>query len=191
MKLTLAILLLVFAASSQGTTITYSAVLSGANEVPPVTTAGTGFTTVTYDSIAHTLSIAASFSGLTGTTTAAHIHCCALPGTNAGVATTTPSFVGFPLGVTAGTYNNTLDLTVLGSWNPAFITSNGGSPGSAEAAFATGFAEGKTYLNIHTTFAPGGEIRALLVPVPEPATWTLFSGSLLLLLTASRKRLHR
>jgi hypothetical protein len=68
-----------------------------------------------------------SFSGLLGTTTASHIHCCTptpLSGT-AGVATTTPTFAGFPLGVTSGTYMNTLDLTLASSYNPAFVTANG------------------------------------------------------------------
>src|SRR5258705_8020031 len=112
------------AASSQGAIITFSASLSGANEVPVVVTAGTGFTTVSYDSIAHTLAVAVSFSNLTGLTTAAHVHCCTPPGGNAGVATTTPFFAGFPIGVTSGTYNNILDLTMTSSWNPAFITSS-------------------------------------------------------------------
>ena len=66
----------------------------------------TGFATVVYDDLAHTLSVDASFSGLLGTTTAAHIHAAtAVPGVGtAGVATQTPSFVGFPLGVTSGTF---------------------------------------------------------------------------------------
>src|SRR6266849_1947880 len=129
MKFSIRILIpmLFAAASSQGSTIAYSAVLSGANESPVVVRAGTGFTTVSYDSLLHTLSIDVSFSGLTGLTTAAHIHCCTPPGGNAGVATTTPTFAGFPLNVTAGTYQNVLDLTMPGSWNPAFITSSGGT----------------------------------------------------------------
>jgi hypothetical protein len=43
------------------------------------------------------------------------------------VATTLPTFAGFPLGVTSGTYINTLDLTLASSYNPAFVTANGGS----------------------------------------------------------------
>jgi hypothetical protein len=176
------------AASSQGGIISYSAVLSGANESPVVVTAGTGFTTVSYDSLLHSLSVDVSFSGLTGLTTAAHIHCCTLPGGNAGVATTTPTFAGFPLNVTSGTYHNVLDLTMPGSWNPAFITSSGGTTALAEAVLGSGFAAGQTYLNIHTTFAPGGEIRAILTP--EPTARTLLGGSLLAL-AAARKRLRR
>jgi len=78
-----------------------------------------------------------SFSGLTGTTTASHIHCCeATPGANANVmvATTTPTFPGFPLGVTSGSYDQTFDLTNAGSYNPDFITAHGGTVLCAETA---------------------------------------------------------
>jgi hypothetical protein len=153
-----------------------------------VVTAGTGFTTVSYDTILHTLTVDVSFSGLTGTTTASHIHCCAPLGTNAGVATTTPTFAGFPLGVTSGSYHNVLDLTQASSWNPMFITNNGGTTASAEAVFGPGFIAGRTYLNIHTNTSPGGEIRVQLTP--EPTTWTLVGASLLAL-TVARKRLWR
>jgi hypothetical protein len=72
---------------------------------------------------------------LIGTRTASHIHCCtAVPGTGtAAVATTTPTFAGFPLGVTGGTYDATLLMTAAGSYNPAFITANGGTPAAAVA----------------------------------------------------------
>ena len=124
-SLTVALLAAAFAtlpsATAQAGTITYTAVLNGANEAPPNASPGTGFATVVYDDIAHTLLVNATFQDLIGTTTAAHIHAAtAVPGTGtAGVATTTPTFAGFPLGVTSGTYLNTLDLTLASSWNPA------------------------------------------------------------------------
>ena len=85
-------------------TITYSATLDGASESPSNASPGTGTATVTFDTVLHTMSVQSNFSGLLGTVTAAHIHCCtATPGVGlAGVATTTPTFTGFPLGVTAG-----------------------------------------------------------------------------------------
>ena len=69
---------------------------------------------MTIDDAAFTMRVESTFSGLTGITTASHIHCCtavASTGT-AGVATQTPSFVGFPLGVTSGTFDSTFDMTL-------------------------------------------------------------------------------
>ena len=150
---------------------TYDAGLSGPNESPANSSPGTGFAQVVYDSSLHTLQIELSFTGLTGTTTASHIHAAtASPGTStAGVATTTPYFAGFPIGVTSGSYSNTLDLTQASSWNAAYITANGGTTATAETALASAMASDEAYLNIHSTTFPGGEIRGFLV-VPEPAT---------------------
>lgn len=136
---------------------------------------GLGSGTVDYDSTAHTLALAVNFSGLVGTTTASHIHgptTTPLTGT-AGVATTTPSFALFPLGVSSGSFANTLDLTLATSFNPNFVTANGGTLATAEAALAAAMASGRTYWNIHSSFAGGGEINAFLVPVPEPGTLAL------------------
>src|SRR6266446_8114835 len=82
----------------------FGTILSGANEVPPVASPGAGTAVVVLDPTAQTIQIIAGFFGLTTPDTAAHIHCCAPLGTNAGVATTVPAFPGFPLGVTQGTY---------------------------------------------------------------------------------------
>ena len=69
--------------------MTFVGNLSGANEVPPVNSPGTGLATVILDPTAQTLQVNATFSGLTSNDTMAHIHCCAPLGTNAGVATIT------------------------------------------------------------------------------------------------------
>lgn len=147
--------------------------LTGAQENPPVTTSGTGFTTVTVDTTLQTMRLISNFSGLTGNTTASHIHCCATVGADAGVATQTPSFIGFPLGITSGFYDRTFDMTLASSFNVSFITNNGGSPATAFAALLTGLQAGRAYLNIHSSFAPRGEIRGQLAAVPEPASWAM------------------
>ena len=79
--------------------------------------------------VAHTMSVDASFTGLHRERHGRSHPCrdvCGGTGT-AGVATTTPTFPGFPSGVTSGSYSNTFDLTLASSWNATFITDNGGT----------------------------------------------------------------
>lgn len=153
----------------------YSVTLDGPSESPINASPGTGSGTVNYDSTAHTLTLAVSFTGLSGTVTASHIHAATVSpfsGTS-GVATTTPTFAGFPSGVTSGTYNNVLDLTLASSYNPSYVTANGGTTASAETALAAAMAAGEAYWNIHSTVFGGGEIRGFLTPVPEPSSLAL------------------
>jgi len=137
--------------------------LSPLNENPahPESSA-TGTAQVIWDTSTHMMTVNVTFAGLTTPNTAAHIHCCvASPGTT-GVATTVPTFTGFPSGVTSGTYTHTFDMTSLTSYNPALVTAHGGTAAGAEAALLAGMQAGQTYLNIHTTMFPGGEERGFL-----------------------------
>jgi len=179
---------LLFTGQAQAATYVFEAVLSGANEVPPAATPGTGNARVTFDDVWNTMRVEASFSGLLGTTTAAHIHCCAPAGTNIGVATTTPTFTGFPGGVTSGSYDNTFDMTLASSYSGGFLTANGGSTGAAFAALFAGAKANQAYFNIHTTSFPGGEIRGQLSYVPEPGAWALMITGFGLAGVALRRR---
>jgi hypothetical protein len=169
--------------------ITFSATLTGAGEVPPNGSPGTGLALVTLNG--DLLTVFVSFSGLLSPTTASHIHCCAPLGVNASVATTLPTFPNFPLGVMSGSYLQTFDLNVAGSYNPAFVTANGGTVASAKASLVGGMLAGQSYLNIHTMANPGGEIRGQLVAAPEPSTVALLSTGLLGMATVVRKRKRR
>ncbi len=189
--LTLALALFVGTPAAFATVFNYEAILDGPSESPPNASPGTGYGTVDYDDLAHTLHVNVSFSGLLGTTTASHIHAPTVVPfvSTAGVATTTPTFAGFPLGVTSGSYDSTLDLTLASSYNPSYVSANGGTTASAEAALVAAIAAGKSYWNIHTSVVPGGEIRGFLIPVPEPATCILLAlGAVGLFSTARRRR---
>jgi hypothetical protein len=165
--------LCVLATQASASIVIYDATL-GNFESPPTGSPGTGFAIVTINTAANTMEVNVTFSGLLAPDTASHIHCCVAPGLNTIVATTTPTFPGFPGGVTSGSYDQILDLTSASSYNPAFVTASGGTVASAEAALLAGLSAGDAYLNIHTTSFPGGEIRGFLQgAVPEPSTWAM------------------
>jgi hypothetical protein len=170
---------LMLAANATAIPIEYVANLSGAKESPPNASPGTGFVTATFDLATHTLDLQVTFSGLTSPTTAAHIHApTPFPFSGvAGVATQVPFFIGFPIGVTSGTYDQTFNTLDSSFYNPVFITANGGTVAGAEAAFAQALDQGKAYFNIHTVNFGSGEIRGFLhVPDAIPTTVCLGMG---------------
>lgn len=109
-----------------------SATLSGANEVPAVTTNGTGTATGTYDAGTNTLTYNVSWSNLSGDATIAHFHGPAAAGTNA-----TPVV---PFTFTAGATSATGTATLTD-------------------AQETDLLNGLWYANVHTAAHGGGEIR--------------------------------
>ncbi|MEQ1930174.1 MAG: CHRD domain-containing protein [Parvularculaceae bacterium] len=173
--------------AASAATLVFQGQLLASAENPPVASSGSGAATVSFDDVTNELTVAATFTGLTGTTTVAHIHCCAATlANNAGVATQTPTFSLFPAGVTSGVFSQTLDLDDPTSFNAAFITNNGGTVSSAIAALLAGLVAGQAYFNVHTTFAPGGELRANLAQVPIPGAVFLFAAGLAGMIGARR-----
>src|SRR5215472_4692241 len=120
---------------AQAAEINFKADLSGASEVPPITTAGTGTATAGLDTTAKTLTWTVTYSGLSGPATAGHIHGPAAPGANAGVLVP---------------FSGSLASPIKGS---ATLTD----------AQISDLEAGRTYINLHTANNKGGEIRGQLV----------------------------
>ena len=184
----LIVALLVFAGTASAATITFQASLAGATENPPVATPGNGLAVLTYDDLLHTLTVQVNFADLIGTTTDSHIHCCTNPPNNVGVAVGFSS-TGFPLGVSSGTYSNVFNLLDVSIYTVAFRTNfGGGTAAGSEAALIAGMLAGQAYVNVHTNFRPGGEIRGFTEVVPEPATLSLLGFGAAFLAARARRR---
>src|SRR5437870_9366482 len=121
---------------AEAAVVNYKANLAAAAEVPPVQSAGKGTAAVNVDTATKQASYRIEFSGLSGPSAAAHIHCGAAAGANAGVAV--------PLGTN-------LASPIQGS---AALT-------DAQLADLQG---GKCYVNVHTGANKGGELRGQLTP---------------------------
>lgn len=160
---------------AHGAVIQFQAALSGPAESPVNASPGTGWANVWFDDVAQTLTVDVTFSGLLGFTTASHIHAAtAAPNTGtSGVATEVPFFDSFPIGVKSGSYTHLFDLTDADSFNPAFVTANGGTLASASMALENAMLAEKSYLNIHTDLFRGGEIRGFLSRVPDTSATAL------------------
>jgi len=119
--------------SSQAATEIFKGTLSNGAEVPPVTGTGSGTAVVNFDTATKQITYTVTYSGLSGSAKAAHIHCGAAAGANAGVAV--------PFKSTASPITGSATLT--------------------DAQIAD-LEAGKCYVNIHTEAHGGGELRAQL-----------------------------
>jgi hypothetical protein len=118
---------------AQAASETFSGTLSGGAEVPPTDSKGSGTAQVMLDTATKQVTYKVTYSGLSGPAAAAHIHCGAAAGANAGVA------VPFK--------------------DPASPIS--GSATLTDAQMAD-LEAGKCYVNVHTAANKGGELRAQL-----------------------------
>jgi hypothetical protein len=151
----LAVVGLLFATAPVKATLwTSNIYLDGLQEVGPVATTGTGSATVTFDDLSGAMNVTGLFQNLIGTANNAHVHGYAGPGVNAGVV--------FGLTWTANTSG-----TITGA-------------GVIPAPRIPDVLNGLTYINVHSTFRPGGEIRGQITDfrVPEPSTIALAVGAI-------------
>jgi len=131
----------------------FTAILSGAEEVPPVETDAEGTATATLDEAGTTLTLEGTYTGLSSPLqevggSAAHIH-EAPRGENGPVVvplTITPDETD----PTSGTFSGTAPI----------------GEGEGQLALET-LAANNYYINIHTEDNPAGEIRGQITPVPE------------------------
>lgn len=118
----------------------FSAMLTGAQEVPPFITSATGSVTGVLNDAGTQFAFSVQFQNLDGTYSASHIHGYSAPGTNSGVR----------FGFSPTLSNGNRDGTFNGVWN-------------LTATDATNLLAGLCYVNIHSSVAPGGEIRGQLM----------------------------
>ena len=113
----------------------FTAKLSGASEVPAVTSGGMGMAEATLNKDTNVLKWKVTYSGLTGPAVAGHFHGPAAAGSNAGVVV--------PFTSVASPIEGQATLT------PAQVSD---------------LMAGKWYANVHTAANKGGEIRGQLMP---------------------------
>jgi CHRD domain-containing protein/PEP-CTERM motif-containing protein len=153
------------------------AILNGAQETPPNASTGTGMATFAYSSAADDLTYSVTFQNLLSPATMAHIH-FAPPGV--------PGPIIFPLtnagppAATSGTFGGMLTAADFKPDTADAITTFAQAIAAIEA--------GGTYINVHSTQFPAGEIRGQINLTPEPATLGLVGAVLSLGYFARRRR---
>ena len=151
----------VIAAPSVLADSTLHAQLSGYNETPTVSTAASGSfkAKITQD---NTIEYELAYADLEGDITQSHIH-FGRPGIAGGIAAwlcqgLTAGPAGTPACEGARTGGATGVITAANVIGPA---GQGIAPGEFDKLIAA-IREGATYVNVHSTLRPGGEIRGLL-----------------------------
>ncbi|WP_233827904.1 CHRD domain-containing protein [Paraburkholderia sp. ZP32-5] len=124
---------------AQAAPVSFTVPLTGAQQVPPVQTQGSGSAALTYDAATKVVTWNVTFSGLSSDATMAHFHAPAAAGKNAGVA-----------------------VWISEKGKP--VTSPITGQATLTADQAKEFEDGNMYINVHTKTNPNGEIRGQVMP---------------------------
>jgi CHRD domain-containing protein len=146
--------LLVSATQAQAQTITFTANLHGGNEVPGVVTGSVGTATVTWNTTTKAGTYRVDVYNMPVGTTASHIHAGA-----AGVGG--PVIINFT--VPAGGISN--DFALSGTFGCSDVTVRAAQGINSCEDFEQALLLDNTYVNVHSTANPGGEIRGQLTRV--------------------------
>ena len=150
-----AVFTLLISAQAQAQTFTFTADLSGGNEVPGVVTGSGGTATVTLNVATNVVTWVIDVYNLPTGVTASHIHAG-----SPGVAG--PVIVNFT--VVANTSN---DFRISGSANLSEIVPRPAQGINSAEDARQALLNGDTYVNVHSSANPGGEIRGQLVLVTQ------------------------
>lgn len=153
------------AAHDRGRDSRIATVLRSIEEVPSVSSPAHGFFKATIDTDNQTLSYELSYDGIEGAPLQAHIH-LGQYAVNGGVSVFLCANVTAPAGTPACPVG---PATVTGTLTAASVigpTAQGLSPGEFDELVAA-IRKGVTYVNVHSTRFPGGEIRGQLDHPPK------------------------
>ncbi|MBM3752335.1 MAG: CHRD domain-containing protein [Acidimicrobiia bacterium] len=144
--------LLASATQAQAQIMTFTAALSGGNEVPGVVTGSAGTATVTWNTTTSAGTYRVDVFNMPVGTTAAHIHVGA-----AGVS----GPVVINLTVPTGGISNDFGLT--GTFGCSDLVARAAQGINSCEDLVQALMLGNTYVNVHSTANPGGEIRGQLI----------------------------
>src|SRR5688572_17945169 len=146
--------LFILAASSQAQaqTITFNAQLSGGNEPTVVVTGSVGTAVVTWNTATKAGTYRVDVYNMPVGTTASHIHAGA-PGAGG------PVIINFT--VPAGGISN--DYALTGTFGCSDVTARPAQGINSCEDFEQALLLNNTYVNVHSTANPGGEIRGQLI----------------------------
>jgi hypothetical protein len=144
--------ILVASSQAQAQTITFTAQLHGGNEVPVVVTGSVGTSTVTWNTVTRTGTYRVDVYNMPVGTTASHIHAGA-------VGAGGPVIINFT--VPAGGISN--DYALSGTFSCTDVTARPAQGINSCDDFEQALLLNNTYVNVHSTANPGGEIRGQLI----------------------------